>query len=392
MKFTLHKTAAHSRARRGTLELAHGIVETPIFMPVGTVGSVKSVSNEELEALGAQIILGNTYHLHLRPTSEYINEHFGSLHSFTGWKKPILTDSGGFQVFSLGLRAEVTEDGDSPNLVKITEEGAQFTSHLDGSKHMFTPESVVDIQHRLGSDIMMCLDVCPAAEVPYERVKEVMEQTHRWEERGSAYWQKIKGDSQQAYFGIVQGGAYEDLRRASAQYVSSLPFDGIAIGGVANGGESKVRMYEAVEYAMPHIPITKPRYLMGVGEPVDMIRAIHQGVDMFDCVLPTRLGRHGVAWIGDERHGFSSIHVARAAFKTDTSVLDRECTCPACAGGYSRAYLHHLIKEKEILGIRLLTLHNLAHVLNLFARIRQSIERDTFVRDFEPILSPVAAA
>ncbi len=384
MKFTLLEKDNQTKARRGRLALAHGVVETPFFMPVGTVGSVKGVSNEELEQLGAQIILSNTYHLHLRPTSEYIKEEFGSLHNFMGWKKPILTDSGGFQVFSLGLRTQA--DGSTPSFVKITEEGAAFQSHLDGSKHLFTPERVVDIQHNLGTDIMMCLDVCPAAEDPHGVVASTMERTHRWAKRGSEHWEKVKGESQQAYFGIVQGGAYEELRQESAQYISSLPFDGIAIGGVANGGESKQRMAEAVDWAIPFIPADKPRYLMGVGEPVDMIKAISQGIDMFDCVLPTRLGRHGVVWVGDETRGFTSLDITKSLFRTDKAVLDEHCTCLACAGGYSRAYIHHLIREKEILGVRLTTLHNLAHVLSLFARIRASLEAGTFNQLFAPFI------
>ncbi len=381
MKFKVLAQDSQSKARRSQLTLAHGVVEAPVFMPVGTVGSVKGVSNEELVALGAQIILGNTYHLHLRPTSEYVKENFGSLHGFTGWQKSILTDSGGFQVFSLGLRGQSNEEGESA-LVKITEEGAEFRSHIDGTKHLFTPERVVDIQHNLGSDIMMCLDVCPSAEASQEVLRATMDQTHRWAVRGVNYWQQMKGDSQQNYFGIIQGGADKQLRQESAQFISSLPFDGIAIGGVANGGESKQRMYEAVAWAMPFIPADKPRYLMGVGEPVDMIRAISQGIDMFDCVLPTRLGRHGVAWVGSECQGFSSLHITRSAFRSDTAVLDPSCSCLACAGGYSRAYIHHLVREKEILGIRLLTLHNLAHVLSLFERIRKSLEEGTFSDQF----------
>jgi len=248
MKFTLLTTDTKTRARRGELHLPHGVVQTPVFMPVGTVGSVKGVSNEELNALGAQIILGNTYHLHLRPTSEFIQKLFGSLHGFNRWQKPILTDSGGYQVFSLGLRGESTGDEAAPKLVKISEEGARFQSHIDGSPHLFTPENVIDIQSNLGSDIMMALDVCPDGNADYAAIKKAMEQTHRWAKRGSEYWKKIKGESERAYFGIVQGGPYADLRRESAELITNLDFDGIAIGGVANGGESKEKMHEAVEF------------------------------------------------------------------------------------------------------------------------------------------------
>lgn len=380
MEFKLIKKDSKTRARRGELKLAHGVVQTPIFMPVGTVGSVKGASNEDLNELGAQIVLGNTYHLNLRPTSEYIKEYFCELHKFMRWQKPILTDSGGFQVFSLGLRAEV-KDSDGPKLVKITEEGAEFASHIDGSKHKFTPERVVDIQRNLGSDIMMPLDVCTEYPATYERTKQTMEQTHRWEKRGAEYWQKVKGDSAQAYFGIVQGGTYDDLRAESAKYISSLPFDGIAIGGVSVG-EGKEAMKLAVEAAIPYIPQDKPRYLMGVGEPIDMIRAVSQGIDMFDCVLPTRLARHGVAWVGDEKRGFESLNLKNSRFKHDKEVLDLTCDCPSCINGYSRAYIHHLIKENEMLGIRLLTLHNLRHTLALFERMRESIEHATFYEQF----------
>ncbi len=382
MTFKLLKTDTKTRARRGEITLPHGVVQTPIFMPVGTVGSVKSVSNEELDAMGAQIILGNTYHLHLRPTSEFIKKVFGSLHGFNQWKKPILTDSGGYQVFSLGLRGEATGDEAAPKLVKISEEGAKFQSHIDGSSHMFTPESVIDIQSNLGSDIMMALDVCPDGNADHAAIAKAMDQTHRWAKRGIEYWKKVKGDSERAYFGIVQGGPHADLRKDSAELISSLDFDGIAIGGVANGGESKEKMHDAVDFAIPYIPENKPRYLMGVGEPTDMIKAVSQGVDMFDCVLPTRLGRHGVAWVGDEQRGFKSLHITKAEFKDDTRVLDETCDCLACAGGYSRAYIHHLVKEREILGIRLLTLHNLRHCLALFERMRTSLEDNTFSARF----------
>ncbi len=381
MKFEVLKKDLKTRARRGELTLAHGTVQTPVFMPVGTVGSVKGLSSQDLESLGAQIILGNTYHLNIRPSSEYIKEKFGSLHDFMRWPHPILTDSGGFQVFILGLRGEVKEG--SPDLVKITEEGAEFRSHIDGSKHFFSPERVIDIQRNLGSDIMMPLDVCTEYPATHERTQQTMHQTHRWEQRGSDYWQKMKGDSEQAYFGIVQGGTYADLRAESAQFIAKLPFDGIAIGGVSVG-EGKSAMKEAVDAAIPHIPETKPRYLMGVGEPQDMIRAISQGIDMFDCVLPTRLARHGVALVGDEKRGFASLNMRNAQFRDDTKVLDETCACPSCAHGYSRAYISHLIKENELLGIRLLTLHNVWHVLDLFRRIRASLDEGTFGDIFSP--------
>lgn len=383
MKFTIKAKDKNTNARRGVLELAHGIVQTPVFMPVGTVGSVKAVSSEDLIALGAEIILGNTYHLNLRPTSEYIAEKFGSLHKFMNWPRNILTDSGGFQVFSLGLRSNVK--GEGPQLVKISEEGAEFSSHLNGDKHMFSPERVVDIQRNLGSDIMMSLDVCTEFPATAERTKAAMEQTHRWEKRGIDYWQKIKGDSKQAYFGIVQGGTYDDLRKESAEYISSLDFDGIAIGGVSVG-EDKAAMERAVVASMNYLPEDKPRYLMGVGEPDDLIRSVGQGIDMFDCVLPTRLARHGVAWIGNEIDGFIEIDLAKARWNDDLSAIDAKCDCPACQSGYSRAYIHHLVKEKEITGIRLLTLHNLRLYLGLMERMRNAIEEGDFSERFAKYL------
>lgn len=383
MQFRLVSTDLESKARRGELTLAHGVVETPIFMPVGTVGSVKAVSNEELDQMGAQIILGNTYHLHLRPTSEFIQKEFGDLHRFNGWKKPILTDSGGYQVFSLGARTNQS----GPNLVKITEEGAKFSSHIDGSKHLFTPERVLDIQMNLGSDIMMPLDMCPDGNASEAEIKKAVEQTTRWAKRGMAYWNAKKGDRDQAYFGIAQGGPIQELRKQSAEEIVALGFDGIAIGGVANGGESKEKMELAIESALPYIPEDKPRYLMGVGEPADMVRAVARGIDMFDCVLPTRLGRHGVAWVGDEKCGFISLHITNATFAFDKSVIQSGCDCFSCTNGYSKGYIHHLIKEKEILGIRLLTLHNLRFVLALFERMRTSIEQNTFTTDFATILT-----
>lgn len=402
MNFRLLKTDVISKARRGQISLAHGSVDTPVFMPVGTVGSVKAISNQELEDIGTQIILGNTYHLHLRPTSELIASQYGDLHHFIGWKKPMLTDSGGYQVFSLGERTNQS----GPNLVKISEEGAKFSSHIDGSKHLFTPESVLDIQINFGSDIMMPLDMCPDGNANELEITKAVEQTTRWAKRSADYWAKQKqarglisphptplpnGERtepfEQALFGIVQGGPIPKLRKQSARQIVELGFEGIAIGGVANGGESKDKMDLAIESAIPFIPEDKPRYLMGVGEPDDMIRAVALGIDMFDCVLPTRLGRHGVAWVGDEKNEFSNLHITNAQFASDTTVLQLGCDCLACGNGYSRGYIHHLVKEKEILGIRLVSLHNLRFVMALFERIRAAIESGTYSTDFRHILT-----
>lgn len=408
-----------SHARIGKLKTPHGKITTPVFMPVGTLGAVKTLTPEELETIGAEIILGNTYHLYLRPGEKLIKK-IGGLHQFTRWDGPILTDSGGFQVFSLGARLSSRDrlgdrgdlidnkllcpsgarnDNSKSNLVKIKENGVEFRSHLDGSKHLFTPEKVIDIQRDLGSDIMMVLDVCTEFPASYKRAKETMELTHKWAEISAKYWQKLAyGRSYIAnchnnkplaisdkplLFGIVQGSIYKDLREESAKFISSLAFDGVAVGGVSVG-EGKKHMYEVMKWVGPLLPKDKPHYIMGIGEPEDIIEAIKNGFDMFDCVLPTRLGRHGVVWTkktltqGREPSSYSKLDLRKSIYKSDESVIDSTCRCYTCQKRYSRAYLSHLIKEHEILGSRLATIHNVHFIINLVKDIRQKIEDNKF--------------
>lgn len=412
LQFNL-KTQLHSGlARTGELVLARGSVQTPTFMPVGTVGAVKTLLPDELRALGAEMILGNTYHLYLRPGHKQL-EQFGGLAEWNRWQGPILTDSGGFQVFSLGNRqlvasnatltdpAEPTKkanyDADEVNagLVKITEEGIRFTSHLDGSQHFFSPENVIDIQLAIGSDIMMMLDECTEYPATYERAKSSMERTHRYAKRGSGYFQALKATNPalEAHnlFGIAQGSTFADLRQASVEFMSSLPLDGIAVGGVSVG-EGKTHMYQVMEWTGPLLPPKLPHYLMGIGEPADIIRAVAHGFDMFDCVLPTRLGRYGVAWqaLRDTSGLITDYHkidLRAAQFKSSLAVIDPHCHCPACIGGYSVSYLNHLLKEREVVGIRLVSLHNIATLLTLMKEIRTSIDNQSFNQVFAAFLT-----
>ncbi|WP_334110438.1 tRNA guanosine(34) transglycosylase Tgt [Thermodesulfitimonas autotrophica] len=337
-------------ARLGRLYTPHGVVDTPVFMPVGTQGAVKAMTPEELRALGAQMILGNTYHLYLRPGTEIIREA-GGLHRFMHWDGPILTDSGGYQVFSLAP------------LRRLTAEGVIFRSHLDGSEHLFTPEKVVALQEALGSDIAMVLDECPPYPASREEVTAAVARTTAWAARSLA-----AQSAAQALFGIVQGGVYRDLREQSARELVALDFPGYAIGGLSVG-EPKELMYQVLDWTVPLLPPEKPRYLMGVGHPDDIIEAVARGVDMFDCVLPTRLGRHGGALTP-----FGRLNIRNACYARDFSPLVPGCGCYACQN-YSRAYLHHLVRAGEILGLRLLTTHNLHFLLKLTAEIRAAVAR-----------------
>jgi queuine tRNA-ribosyltransferase len=344
-------------ARTGSLRLAHGTVETPVFMPVGTQGTVKALSQEDLVAMDAQIILGNAYHLYLRPGTEIL-EAAGGLHPFMHWDRPILTDSGGFQVFSLkGMR-------------KINDDGVTFQSHLDGSRHTFTPEKAVDVQISIGSDIMMCLDECTDFPVTEAAAALSMRRTTEWARRCRDRWREraIPG---QALFGIVQGSIFEHLRRESAQALVALDFPGYAIGGVSVG-EGKEHMLAAVEWTAPLLPPEKPRYLMGVGAPEDVLEAIERGVDMFDCVMPTRNARNGTLFTTLGR-----VNIKNARHARDFSPLDPDCPCPVCRT-YTRAYLHHLFRCGEILALRLNTLHNLSFMLTLLARARAAIREGRF--------------
>jgi len=422
--------------RVGLLETPHGVIDTPFFMPVGTAGSVKATSPAELESLGAEIILCNTYHLYLRPGKKLISK-LGGLHKFIGWNKPILTDSGGYQVFSLGKnnqnchseRSEESlrsfanaQDDNRKSLVKVTEEGVEFTSHLDGSKHFFTPEKVIDIQLDLGVDVIMPLDVCPSGKASREEVEKATELTIKWARRAKKHFdrkmqkQSSMGNGNEARIGkslssdvteqrngprnrqtnngrpllhgIVQGGLYEDLRRHCAAELIKLDFDGYSVGGLAVDHETR-DMWKIVKLMGEILPENKQRYLMGVGTPDDIIKATKLGMDMFDCVLPTRLARHGSVYIQVEGRkwkvesgkshshklpttNYKLLNLLNSRFREDGGVIDKNCGCYACraGSGFGRAYLSHLIRSDEILGIRLATLHNLSQYLNLMRKLR----------------------
>jgi queuine tRNA-ribosyltransferase len=357
----LHKDA-RTGARRGVLHTPHGDVPTPVFMPVGTAGAVKAMPNDLLEALDTRIILGNTYHLYLRPGHERV-ERLGGLHRFMNWNGAILTDSGGYQVFS------------HRELRSISEEGVQFRSHLDGSKNFFTPEKVIDIQRALGSDIVMVLDDCTAYPAGYVDAESSMELSTRWARRCVEHWSR-QDNGGRALFGIVQGGVYPELRRRSAEALNDIGFSGMAIGGLSVG-EPKDLLYEIVDCVVPLLPWDKPRYLMGVGTPEDLVRAIAMGVDMFDCVLPTRNARNGCLFTSQGR-----ILIKNAAYAEDNGPLDPNCACMTCRR-YSRAYLRHLFLSGEHLSAVYNTLHNLTFYLDMMRKIRESIQLDFFEKWLE---------
>ena len=361
MQFSIETRDGHCAARTGRLRLPHGLVETPIFMPVGTQASVKAVSQEDLEVLGTQIILSNAYHLYLRPGTETL-EAAGGVHSFMGWNRPILTDSGGFQVFSLA------------GLNKVTKDGVTFQSHLDGSRHLFTPEKAIDVQISIGADIMMCFDECTSFPATREQAEQSMRMTLAWAKKCKQRWSERQA-AHQALFGIVQGSTFQDLRGECADALTAMDFPGYAIGGVSVG-ESKEQMREAVACTAPRLPEEKPRYLMGVGPPEDMLDAIELGVDMFDCVMPTRNARNGSLFTSQGR-----INIKNARYARDFTPLDPACHCPVCRT-YTRAYLSHLYRAGEILALRLNTLHNLFFMLQLAANARNAIRANRF-REFK---------
>ncbi len=354
-KFSFNLKTTDGNARRGEVKTAHGTIQTPAFMPVGTCATVKAMKNDDVKKSGAQIILGNTYHLMLRPGAELIAQ-LGGLHKFMNWDKPILTDSGGFQVMSLaGIR-------------KITDEGAEFSSHIDGSKHLLTPEYSMEIQHKLGSDITMIFDECIAYPASEQDARKAMNRSLAWAKRSKDAFIKRDG---YGLFGIVQGVIYENLRRESALGLIDIGFDGYAIGGLAVG-EGQELMFQTLDFTTPFLPQDKPRYLMGVGKPSDIIGAVARGVDMFDCVIPTRSGRNGQAFVKS-----GTINIKNAQYKNDSKPLEENCQCTACQN-HSRAYLHHLVKSNEILGAILMTEHNIFYYQNLMQEIREAIERGTF--------------
>jgi queuine tRNA-ribosyltransferase len=363
-RFEIIKKDTFSKARLGRVETDHGSFTTPAFLPVGTQGSVKSLTPEELVEIGVEAILGNTYHLYLRPGHETIGR-LGGLHAFIHWERPILTDSGGFQIFSLG------------SLRKVSEEGVTFQSHLDGSSHFLTPEKVMEIQRVLRTDIAMVLDECVPYPSPYEYVKASTEQTARWAKRCL----QVKREKDPALFAIVQGGVYRDLREKSAQTLVEMGFQGYAIGGLSVG-EPKSMMLDVLEWTTPLLPENTPRYLMGVGTPEDIINAVILGVDFFDCVLPTRNARNGTLFTSSGK-----ISIKQAQYAEDQRPVDETCGCYTCRH-YSRAYLRHLYLSKEILSSRLNTIHNLYYYINLIRKIREAIQKDRLLDLYKSHTSP----
>ena len=355
IEYNLIKTEKNTKARLGTIKTNYGTVETPMFMPVGTKATVKGLSPEEVKETGAGIVLANTYHLWLRPGEDIVNKARG-LHKFMNYDGPILTDSGGFQVFSLAKNKKKD----------ITEEGVHFKSHIDGKELFLTPEKSIEIQNKLDSDIAMSFDECPPASASYEYLKNSVERTIRWAKRGKA----VHSNKNQSLFGIVQGGAHPDLRKYSAIETVKLDFDGYSIGGVANDGESKEDMYKAIDYSVPYLPEDKVRYLMGVGEPIDIIEGVIRGVDIFDCVLPTRIARHGQAFT---RSG--KINLNNAKYKEDFTPIEETCDCYTCKH-YTKAYIRHLLNTGEMLGGRLLSIHNIRFLIRLTEELREAIKDD----------------
>ena len=358
LKYELIKKDKYTNARVGVIHTLHGDIPTPIFMPVGTVGTVKTMTVDDLKEMKAKIILGNTYHLYLKPGMD-IMKKAGGLHKFMNWDGPILTDSGGFQVFSLADNR------------KISEEGVIFRSHIDGSKHFFTPEKSIEIQNDIHSDIMMSFDECVDARADYDYVKNSMERTLRWAKRGLDY-HKEHSHADQSLFGIVQGGMFKDLREKSAKETVAMDFDGYSVGGLSVG-ETKEEMIDILNFTTPFLPEDKPRYNMGVGTPDYLFESFEAGIDMADCVLPTRIARNGTALTSEGR-----VVVKNATYKEDFSKLDPDCDCYTCSN-YSRAYLRHLVNAKEILGARLLSYHNLYFLLKICENIREAIMNDSFL-------------
>jgi queuine tRNA-ribosyltransferase len=376
--FEFELQATIGKARAGVFHTPHGMLETPVFAPVGTQAAVKAVQPRELREMGATLVLSNTYHLYLRPGDELVAQ-LGGLHEFMRWNRPMLTDSGGFQVFSLDA------------LRQIDEQGVTFRSHLDGSTHRFTPEKSIQIQHNLGADVIMAFDECPA---PLDRavVDRAVTRTHAWAVRCIEEHHRSGNPTRQALFGIVQGGIFPDLRVKSAEFLRELDLSGYAIGGLAVG-ESKEQMHETLDVTVPVLPTHKPRYLMGVGSPEDLVNGVQRGIDIFDCVLPTRLARHGAAMT---QHG--RLNMLNLKHATDTQRLEEGCNCYTCQN-FSRAYLRHLLKAQEILGFQLLSLHNLTVLISLMKTLRASILDGTFdavaaefLAHYSPVRKPTSQA
>lgn len=377
-KYKITTKSKKSNARIGDFLTPHGNIETPVFMPVGTVGAVKTMTPQDLSDVGAQIILANTYHMYLRPTESVVKKA-GGLHKFMRYDKPILTDSGGFQVFSLGKNSLSNKSKIEVKSAKISEDGVTFYSHIDGSKHFLTPEKSIKIQEDLGADIIMAFDDCAPAGISENALKQSVERTHRWLERCLAA--KTRGD--QALFPICQGGTNKILRKHSAQFIQKFETPGYAIGGVSVG-EPKEKIYEIAKYCAGLLDEKKPRYLMGIGYPEDIVNIVRHGIDMFDCVLPTRLARHGVVWIRDRSrtrkkllgldYGYRQVDLTKSGATTSFDVIDNECDCYACKNKFSRSYIRHLISENEPLGIHLTTIHNLKFVHDLVDDLKTAIK------------------
>lgn len=390
-----------TNARTGIIQTEHGLIKTPAFVPVGTQATVKSLSMEDLRTIGTQVFFVNTYHMYLRPGLSVI-EKFGGLHQFMNWEGPLMTDSAGFQIFSLGevnrqKRARVCGTETEMPLVKIGEEGVTFRSHLDGSLHGFTPEKSIEAQVILGADIMIAFDECLYFPATHEYARRAMERTHRWASRCLSASSKFKvaackrlamsgrqssklGKSDQALYGVVQGGVFEDLRRESARFISGLDFDGLAIGGVSVG-ESKKEMTNVLEWTVPLLPKNKPRHLLGVGEIDDIFALVERGVDSFDCVMPTRLGRMGQVLVKNSKLKTQNymMDIMKSQSARDSSPLDEQCDCWVCHN-YSRAYVHHLFRAKELLAYRLATYHNLCFLEGLVSQMRKAIEEGNFAQ------------
>ncbi|MGC4115290.1 MAG: tRNA guanosine(34) transglycosylase Tgt [Myxococcales bacterium] len=367
VRYELLKTDPETRARRGRLHTPHAVIETPVFMPVGTVGSVKALGPDDLAKDDVRIILGNTYHLYLRPGHELVRE-LGGLHKFISWPNAMLTDSGGFQVFSLSERRT------------ITEEGVTFRSHLDGSKHLFSPESVIGVEEALGADIIMAFDECPNAKSPRPYFEESLARTTRWLHRCAKAWKRENS----SLFGIVQGGLFEDLRKRHAEEICAVDLPGYALGGYSVG-ESPEAMHAGVSYSAPLLPKDKPRYLMGVGTPVDLVTCVGAGVDMFDCVLPTRTARNGLLFTSEGK-----LVIRNAQYAREDRAVDPKCSCYTCKN-FSRAYLRHLFSTQEILAMRLNTIHNVHYFVDLMRQVRLAIDEGRFAQFSKEFLASPGA-
>ena len=390
LKFNIKKKLENGRGRAGVIETENGIIETPAFIVVGTKATVKSLTPEQVKDLGAQAVLANTYHLYLQPGEEVMKKA-GGLHKFMNWGGPTFTDSGGFQAFSLGaafdnkvskiskgyqMEEEKEEKSVHATMAKVDEDGVTFKSIIDGSSHRFTPERSMEIQHNIGADILFAFDECTSPHAPYEYQKEAMDRTHRWAKRSLEYHQKNRS-SHQSIFGITQGGRHEDLRKESAKIIGAMDFDGFGIGGSFD----KEDMHNAVGWVADELPEGKPRHLLGIGEPLDLILGIENGMDTFDCVAPTRIARNGAAYVGSGR-----INILNEQFGQDFSPIETGCACYACTH-YTRAYISHLFRAKEILGATLLSIHNLYYIVNLVKRARVAILEGNFEKFKQGFLS-----